>query len=99
MIAQKGYQTVAIIGQDYSFGQEAVSAFKKKLAQISPSTKIVAELFHPAGTKDYGPYASQLIAAKPDVIFTPNWGNDLTLLLKQGRPLGIETEGVLLLHQ
>jgi branched-chain amino acid transport system substrate-binding protein len=90
LIAKMKYQKVAIIAQDYSFGQEALAAFKKKMAEISPSTKIVAELYHPAGTKDYGPYVSQLIAAKPDVIFTPNWGNDLTLLLKQGRPMGMK---------
>jgi branched-chain amino acid transport system substrate-binding protein len=89
MIAKKGYKKVGTIAQDYSFGKEAVAAFKKKIAQISPSTKIVVELYHPAGTKDYGPYVSQLIAAKPEVIFTPNWGNDLTLLLKQGRPMGM----------
>ena len=47
MVAKKGYKTVGIIAQDYSFGQEAVAAFKKKLAQISPSTKIVAELLPP----------------------------------------------------
>lgn len=90
LVAKKGYKKVGIIAQDYSFGKEAVAAFKKKMAQISPSTKIVAEIYHPAGTKDYAPYASQLIAAKPDVIFTPNWGNDLTLLLKQGRPMGLK---------
>ena len=90
MIAKKGYKRIGIIGQDYSFGHEAVAAFKKKIAQLSPGSKIVAELFHPAGTKDFAPYASQLIAAKPDVIFTPNWGNDLTLLLKQGRPMGMK---------
>jgi branched-chain amino acid transport system substrate-binding protein len=89
LIAKRGYKKVGIIAQDYSFGQEALAAFKKKIAEISPGTKIVAELYHPAGTKDYGPYVSQLIAAKPDVIFTPNWGNDLTLLLKQGRPMGM----------
>ena len=89
LIAKMKYKKVAIIAQDYSFGQEALAAFKKELAKISPNTKIVAELYHPAGTKDYAPYASQLIAAKPDVIFTPNWGNDLTLLLKQGRPMGM----------
>ena len=90
LVAKKGYKRVGIIAQDYSFGKEAVAAFMKKIAQISPSTKIVAELYHPAGTKDFAPYASQLIAAKPDVIFTPNWGNDLTLLLKQGRPMGLK---------
>ncbi len=90
LIAKKGYKRVGVIAQDYSFGKEAVAAFKKKLKQISSSTQIVAEIYHPAGTKDYGPYASQLISAKPDVIFTPNWGNDLTLLLKQGRPMGMK---------
>lgn len=90
LIVNKGYKRVGIIAQDYSFGHEAVSAFKKKISKISPSTQIVAEIFHPAGTKDYAPYASQLIAANPDVIFTPNWGNDLTLLVKQGRPMGLK---------
>ena len=89
MMAKKGYKKMGIIAQDYSFGHEAVSAFKKKLAQISPSTKIVVEVYHPLGTKDFAPYVSQLIAAKPDAIFTPNWGNDLSVFLKQGRPMGM----------
>jgi branched-chain amino acid transport system substrate-binding protein len=92
MLVQKGFQKFGIIAQDYSFGKEAVDAFKKKLLQLNPSAKIVAEIYHPLGTKDYAPYASQLIAAAPDVIFTPNWGNDLTLLLKQGRPMGMKAK-------
>jgi branched-chain amino acid transport system substrate-binding protein len=90
LVAKKGYKRVAIIAQDYSFGQEALAAFKRRLAKLNPSAEIVAELYHPAGTKDFAPYVSQLIAAKPDAIFTPNWGNDLTLLLKQGRPMGMK---------
>jgi branched-chain amino acid transport system substrate-binding protein len=90
LVANRGYKSVAIIGQDYSFGKEAVDAFKKKLAQVAPKVKIVIELYHPTGTKDYAPYVSQLIAAKPDVIFTSNWGNDLSQLCKQGRPMGLK---------
>lgn len=90
LIVDMGYKKVAVIAQDYSFGQEAAAAFRKKFTELCPDGKIVAEIFHPAGTKDYAPYASQLIAAKPEVIFTPNWGNDLTLLLKQGRPMGMD---------
>ena len=40
LIAKKGYKSVGIIAQDYSFGKEAVAAFKKKLAEIAPKTKI-----------------------------------------------------------
>lgn len=90
IMVKKGYKNIAIIAQDYSFGKEAVAAFKKKLAEISPQTKISVELYHPAGTKDFAPYVSQIVAAKPDAIFTPNWGNDLTLFLKQGRPMGMK---------
>ncbi len=89
LMGKRGFRRCAIIAQDYSFGHEAVEAFKKKLKQASRRTQIVIELFHPVGTKDFAPYASQVIAAKPDVIFTPNWGNDLTLLIKQGRPMGM----------
>ncbi len=89
-VAKKGYKRVAIIAQDYSFGKEAVEAFKKKLSALNKSVTYVAEIYHPTATKDYAPYISQLITAKPDVVFTPNWGNDLTLLLKQGRPMGLK---------
>ncbi len=94
MIVKKGFQKIGIIAQDYSFGHEAVDAFKKKLLQLNPKARTVAEIYHPLGTKDFAPYASQLIAAAPDVIFTPNWGNDLTLLLKQGRPMGLKAKVV-----
>jgi branched-chain amino acid transport system substrate-binding protein len=91
-MAKKGFKRVAIIAQDYSFGKEAVEAFKKKFKQVSPGAEIVAELYHPLGTKDFAPYASQLVAANPDAVFTSNWGNDLTLLLKQGRPMGLKAK-------
>jgi branched-chain amino acid transport system substrate-binding protein len=92
MMAQKGFKRIGILAQDYSFGKEAVDAFKKKLSEANPSAEIVAELYHPLGSKDFAPYASQLIAANPDAVFTPNWGNDLTLLLKQGRPMGLKAK-------
>lgn len=88
-VVKSGYKKVATIVQDYSFGKEAFAAFKKKVMELDPSVEFVAELYHPIGTKDFAPYVSQLISAKPDVIFTSNWGNDLTLLLKQGKPMGI----------
>src|SRR5512143_1100407 len=47
MVVKKGFQKVAIIAQDYSFGHEAVDAFKKKLLQLNPKAQIVAEIFHP----------------------------------------------------
>ena len=91
-VSDKGYKKVGTIAQDYSFGKEATAAFIKRLKALNPSIQIVAELYHPMGEKDFAPYVTQLLAAGPDIIFTSNWGNDLSLLLKQAHQLGIKTK-------
>ena len=91
-VADKGFKKVATIAQDYSFGKEATSAFIKRLKELNPSAQIVAELYHPLGEKDFAPYVTQILTAGPDIIFTSNWGNDLSLLLKQGYQLGLTTK-------
>ena len=87
---KNGYTKIAAIVQDYSFGKEALAAFKKKVLELNPKAEFVAELYHPIGTKDFAPYITQIISADPQIVFTSNWGNDLTLLLKQGKPMGIK---------
>jgi branched-chain amino acid transport system substrate-binding protein len=91
-VADKGFKKVCTIAQDYSFGKEATAAFIKKLKELAPSATIVAELYHPLGEKDFAPYVTQILASGADIIFTPNWGNDLSLLLKQGNQLGLKTK-------
>jgi branched-chain amino acid transport system substrate-binding protein len=38
--------------------------------------------------KDFAPYASKIIASGAQAVFTGNWGNDLTLLVKAAREGG-----------
>jgi len=91
-VADKGFKKVCTIAQDYSFGKEATAAFIKKLKELAPNATIVAELYHPLGEKDFAPYVTQILSSGADIIFTSNWGNDLTLLLKQGHQLGLKTK-------
>lgn len=91
-VADNHKQRVFMIAQDYSFGHEAVAAFKKKLLELNPKVELVGELYHKIGEIDYAPYITQIIAAKPDIIFTSNWGNDLQLLIKQAKPMGLDTQ-------
>jgi branched-chain amino acid transport system substrate-binding protein len=91
-VAEKGFKKVFCIAQDYSFGQEAVAGFIKKLNQLDPQAKIVGKILHPTGTKDFAPYVSQIISSGAEVVFTSNWGSDLTLLLKQAKPLGLKAK-------
>lgn len=91
-VAEKGFKKIFCIGQDYSFGQEAVAGFIKKLKELNPKAEIVGTKFHPIGTKDFAPYVSEIIASEADLVFTSNWGSDLTLLLKQAKPLGLKAK-------
>jgi branched-chain amino acid transport system substrate-binding protein len=91
-VAKQGYTKVFTVAQDYSFGKQATAAFVKKLAELNPKAKIVGKILHPIGTKDFAPYVSQIINSGAEVVFTSNWGSDLTLLLKQAKPLGLKAK-------
>ena len=91
-VAKSGYKKVIGIVQDYSFGHEALAAFMKKVKELNPSIEVVGELYHKAGEKDFAPYVSQIIGSGAEVVWTPNWGNDLTLLIKQGGTLGMKAK-------
>ena len=91
-VAAQGFKKVACIAQDYSFGKEATEGFIKKLKKLNPNVEIVAQILHPTGNKDFAPYVSQIINSGAEVVFTSNWGSDLTLLLKQAKPLGLKAK-------
>ncbi|MBD9668324.1 MULTISPECIES: branched-chain amino acid ABC transporter substrate-binding protein [Variovorax] len=78
-----------LIGQDYSFGQAVLRESKRQLGVQRPDIEIVGEELHPMGkVKDFAPYASKIIASGAQAVFTGNWGNDLTLLVKAAREAG-----------
>jgi branched-chain amino acid transport system substrate-binding protein len=91
-VANSGAKKVIAIGQDYSFGHEAIAAFNEKLKQLNPDIEIAKPIFHKIGEKDFAPYVSQVIASGAEIVFSPNWGNDLSLLIKQGKSLGLESK-------
>ncbi|WGT61928.1 branched-chain amino acid ABC transporter substrate-binding protein [Variovorax paradoxus] len=78
-----------LIGQDYSFGQAVLRESKRQLGVQRPDVEIVGDELHPMGrVKDFAPYASKIIASGAQAVFTGNWGNDLTLLVKAAREGG-----------
>lgn len=87
-----GYKKVFGIAQDYEFGRSAMAAFKKKLQILDPSVKMVGEIFHPIGEKDFSPHVSKIISSGADIVFTPNWGNDLAFLLKQAQSSDLQAK-------
>jgi branched-chain amino acid transport system substrate-binding protein len=91
-IAKSKYKKVYCIGQDYSFGHESIKPFISRIKKLNPSIEILAEVYHPLGEKDYGPYVSRIVASGADLVFTTDWGNDLTLLVKQAKPFGLKAK-------
>ena len=86
----RAVRKVFLIGQDYSFGQHVLRETRARLAALRPDVEIAGELLHPLGTvKDFLPYAARIGASGAQAVVTGNWGNDLTLLVKATRDLGL----------
>ncbi|HSI59902.1 MAG TPA: branched-chain amino acid ABC transporter substrate-binding protein [Ideonella sp.] len=81
---------VYLIGQDYSFGQQVLKSAREMVAARRSDIQIVGEELHPMGrVKDFLPYASKIRASGAQAVITGNWGNDLTLLVKAVKDLGL----------
>ena len=52
--------------------------------------KVVAQVSYTSGEKDFRAALTKLKSAKPDVIFVPAYYNDVALVAKQARELGIK---------
>lgn len=87
----KALKSIYLIGQDYSFGQNVLRAAREQLAAQRPDVKVVGDELHPmARVKDFVPYATKIKASGAQAVFTGNWGNDLTLLVKAAREVGFD---------
>ncbi|UXH80896.1 branched-chain amino acid ABC transporter substrate-binding protein [Roseateles amylovorans] len=93
VIAQdRQLKTLYLINQDYSFGQHLQRQARAMLAQRRPDLQIVGDDLHPLGrVKDFMPYASKIRSSGAQAVLTGNWGNDLTLLIKAAKDLGLDT--------
>lgn len=87
----RSVKKVYLIGQDYSFGQQVSRQAKLSLARKRPDIEIVGDELHPLGRiKDFLPYAAKIKGSGAQAVITGNWGNDLTLLIKAARDVGLD---------
>jgi branched-chain amino acid transport system substrate-binding protein len=83
--------SIYLFGQDYSFGQHVLRQARASLAAQRPDVRIVGDELHPLGrVRDFMPYAAKIKASGADAVLTPNWGQDLTLLVRALREVGSE---------
>jgi branched-chain amino acid transport system substrate-binding protein len=81
---------IYLLNQDYNFGRACADGFKKFFSRVKgPNQSIVGEEYHPLQkVQDFGPYITKIEASGAEVVITGDWGQDLRLLLQQGKGLG-----------
>jgi len=83
MAAQPSIKKVYFIHQDYAWGQSVRRVTLELLKKKRPDIQIVGDDLIALGkVKDFTPYVAKIKASGADSVFTSNWGNDLTLLVK-----------------
>ncbi len=82
---------VYLINQDYSHGHAVAAGFKQLIADKRPDVEVVGEILHPIGqVRDFSPYIARIRQAGADSIVTGNWGNDLSLLVREAVASGLQ---------
>ena len=89
-MAQKPYRKFYGVYPDYVAGHGMAQGFAQQLKAHVPDAEIVGIDFTPLGTKDFGPYITKIIAAKPDAIVGGIFSTDLINLIKQARAMGLK---------
>jgi branched-chain amino acid transport system substrate-binding protein len=91
-MAAKPYKRYMCIGPDYSYGHSSWDMFKTKLMALRPDVEIVGELFPKFLSTDYMEYIDKINEAKPDAVWSPLWGNDAVVFIRQAMNTGMFTK-------
>jgi branched-chain amino acid transport system substrate-binding protein len=83
------YQKWYLLGPDYEFGHSQLTDFKAKLQSLNPNVQIVGEDYPKLGATDYSSFISKIQAAKPDVVYSAEFGGDLITLITQAKSAGL----------
>ena len=79
-----------ILCQDYSFGHDMASGFKKGLKEYFSEAQVMGEDYHKLFLTDFAPFLTKIKASGAEVIWTGDWIPDGSNLLKQARQMGIK---------
>jgi branched-chain amino acid transport system substrate-binding protein len=82
-LAKQKYKRYATIAPDYSWGHNTVDGFKSSMKDFGADYQIVSQQWPSLQATDFSSYISATLAAKPDFVFMPLFGNNLLTFLKQ----------------
>jgi len=79
----------AIVYPNFEFGQASAAAFKQLIKAKQPDVEFVTEQATPLGKIDPGAVAQAIDDAKPEAIFSAEFGTDLAKFVREANTRGI----------
>jgi len=90
-------KTIAGMNYDYAYGRDSWDVFKRAILKLKPDVQVVGELWPKFLATEYSSEISRLLALKPDVIHTVNWGAGLTSFINQAETRGLFEQSLVLM--
>src|SRR5436190_3778960 len=90
-------KTIAGMNYDYAYGRDSWDVFKRTILKRKPDVQVVGELWPKFLATEYSSEISRLLALKPDVIHTVNWGAGLTSFINQGETRGLFEQSLVMM--
>lgn len=81
-------KTIAGLNYDYAYGRESWEMFRDAILKLKPDVKVVGDLWVKVLATNYSAEISRLLALRPDVIHSVNWGAGLAAVIKHGKARG-----------
>jgi branched-chain amino acid transport system substrate-binding protein len=90
-------KTIAGLNYDYAYGRDSWDVFKRTILKLKPDVEVAGELWTKFLATEYSAEISRLLALKPDVIHTVNWGAGLTSFTNQGETRGLFDQSLVIM--
>jgi branched-chain amino acid transport system substrate-binding protein len=90
-------KTIAGLNYDYAYGRDSWDVFKRTILKHKPDVQVVGELWTKFLSTEYSAEISRLLALKPDVIHTVNWGAGLSAFINQAETRGLFEQSLVLM--
>jgi branched-chain amino acid transport system substrate-binding protein len=79
----------ATVSPDYEYGYTSWRLFRETLSHFRPDVQYVAEAWAKFNTSDFSSHISKVMAAKPDGIFSTQWGGEAVAFVRQAKLFGV----------
>jgi branched-chain amino acid transport system substrate-binding protein len=97
-LAKKPYVKYWIAGDDMEYGHAITGAVWNNLKALKPNVQLLGETWYKVGEPDFGPYITQIMAAKPDCVILGAAGASIIGFLKASKATGMNQAVPLYVH-